>query len=106
MHVDAGLGLVAVLNKAEGLKVEAGDRGEAVARHDRALLHRTSAGHRLVNASEEAPSISEPVEASIPSEEVVLLRLQRVVCVRCSKAVIQQNVETVNRKEEANCYIC
>lgn len=39
VHVDAGLGLVAVLNEAEGLKVKAGDCGEAVARHKSVLLH-------------------------------------------------------------------
>lgn len=49
VHVDAGLGLVAVLNEAEGLKVKAGDCGEAVARHGRALLHRTSVAHWLVS---------------------------------------------------------
>lgn len=31
VHVDAGLWLVAVLHEAEGLKVEAGDLGKAVA---------------------------------------------------------------------------
>lgn len=106
VHVDAGLGLVAVLNKAEGLKVKASDCGEAVARHGRALLHWTSVGHRLVNASEEAAAISEPVWASIPGEEVVLLRLRHVVCVGRSKAVIQQDIETANRTEEANYNIC
>lgn len=53
VHVDAGPGLVAVLDEAEGLKVEAGDGGDAVAGHGRALLHRASVGQRSVKAPEE-----------------------------------------------------
>lgn len=46
VHVDAGLGLVAVLHEAEGLKVKAGHLGKAVARHRRPLRHRAAGGRQ------------------------------------------------------------
>lgn len=39
------------------------------------------------------------LHASVPSEEVVLLCLRHVVCSGCSKALIQQDVETARRVE-------
>lgn len=42
VQIDAGLWLVTVLNKAEGLEVKSGFSGKAVACHGCSLLHRTS----------------------------------------------------------------
>lgn len=39
VQIDAGLCLVTVLNKAEGLKVEPGNLGKSIACHRRPLVH-------------------------------------------------------------------
>lgn len=44
VHIDAGLCLVMVLNKAEGLKVKPGNRGDAIARHSRPVSYIAAGG--------------------------------------------------------------
>lgn len=46
------------------------------------------------------------LHASVPSEEVVLLCLRHVVCSGCSKAVIQQDVETARAGRGVNYHTC
>lgn len=93
VYIDAGFCLVAVLNKAEGLEVESGDTGQAVACHRRSLLHRTANAEQsyLVAKYTCVEGILLTlllICVSIPSEEVVLFSLWDVVSSRGGKAVI------------------
>lgn len=110
MQIDAGLCLVTVLNKAEGLKVKSGNLGKAIACHRCPLVQCTASGEQnyldigyILKIGDGSYIISPMykaillMSASIPDEEVVLLTARHVVSSGSTKAVIQQYMETENR---------